>query len=207
MFEFLLLAFVSIFVIIDPFANVPVFVALLSKCNSSECRDTIRKAVLIAFVVFLLAGFSGNFVFDFLKIKMYSFEIAGGLLLFIIALEMLFGLKTRTEFSEPEKAHTQEMDDLAVFPLAVPLITGPGAITTAIMLANSASTPQLMAELVGAALLAFGIAYVILSRSYGFQKVVPPLALKTFTRVMGLLLAALAVQFVTNGVAAVVATL
>jgi len=206
MFEFFLFAFVSIFVILDSFANVPVFVALLNKCSGKECDAIVRKAVCVAFAIFILASFFGKFVFDYLHIQMYSFEIAGGILLFVIAFEMLFGMKTRTEFSADEKQDAQLMEDIAVFPLGMPLIVGPGAITTGILLTNQATTPQLVAEFLGATVLAFALAYVILSRGAALQKRVPSLALKAFARVMGLLLAALAVQLVTNGVAAFVAT-
>ncbi|HIH16856.1 MAG TPA: NAAT family transporter [Candidatus Diapherotrites archaeon] len=207
MFEFLLLAFVSIFIILDSFANVPIFVALLNKCNGGECTDIVRKAVLIAFTVFVLASFFGNLVFDYLHIKMYSFEIAGGILLFVIALEMLFGLKTQTEFSENEREKALQMEDIAAFPLAMPLIVGPGAITTGVVLANQAGSPQLALEFLGATVLAFVLAYLILSRGAALQERVPHLALKAFARVMGLLLAALAVQLVTNGLAAFLATM
>src|SRR3989338_3655226 len=207
MFEFLLLAFVSIFIILDSFANVPIFVALLNKCNGGESTDIVRKAVLIAFTVFVLASFFGNLVFDYLHIKMYSFEIAGGILLFVIALEMLFGLKTQTEFSENEREKALQMEDIAAFPLAMPLIVWPGAITTGVVLANQAGSPQLALEFLGATVLAFALAYLILSLGAALQERVPHLALKAFARVMGLLLAALAVQLVTNGLAAFLATM
>jgi len=182
-------------------------VALLNKCNGGECTDIVRKAVLIAFTVFVLASFFGNLVFDYLHIKMYSFEIAGGILLFVIALEMLFGLKTQTEFSENEREKALQMEDIAAFPLAMPLIVGPGAITTGVVLANQAGSPQLALEFLGATVLAFVLAYLILSRGAALQERVPHLALKAFARVMGLLLAALAVQLVTNGLAAFLATM
>ncbi len=207
MFEFLVYAFVSTFIILDSFANVPIFVALLSKCNGKECRDIVRKAVLIAFAVFVVAGFFGNFVFDYLHIKLYSFEIAGGILLFLIAGEMLLGRKTETEFSDNEREKALQMEDVAVFPLAMPLITGPGAMTTAIVLASQAASPELALEFLAAVVLAFGSAYFILSRGAALQQRVPHLALKAFTRVMGLLLAALAVQLVINGLTAYLATL
>src|SRR3989338_11078147 len=173
MFEFLLLAFVSIFIILDSFANVPIFVALLNKCNGGECTNIVLKALLFAFTVYVLASFFGNLVFDYLHIKMYSFEIAGGILLFVIALEMLFGLKTQTEFSENEREKALQMEDIAAFPLAMPLIVGPGAITTGVVLANQAGSPQLALEFLGATVLAFVLAYLILSRGAALQARVP----------------------------------
>ena len=131
MLEVFIPAFVALFVTIDPIGQVPIFVSLTSNLTRAEKFRTSLMAVLIAAVILLGFGFFGKALLGQLGITMPAFQIAGGILLFIIALEMLFSKRTqRTEDSAEEAQQTREGEDLAVFPLAIPLIAGPGAITS-----------------------------------------------------------------------------
>ena len=152
---------------------------------------------VLPYLTLLVVTFTGNMIFMLLSIQMYSFKVAGGILLMIIAVEMLFGRKSRTETSEDieEKKH-----DLTVTPLAIPLLTGPGALTTGIVLFDStAGNIDKMMILVISILLTFLVSYVILIKSPKVFKYLGKTGTKVVVRVMGLLLLSIAVQFMING--------
>jgi multiple antibiotic resistance protein len=131
---------------------------------------------------------------------MYSFKIAGGILLFIIALEMLFGRKTRTESSIEEEDELRTREDIIATPLAVPLLTGPGAITAGIVLYNSAKSPLEEIILLLDVMLVFLVSYLILSKSDVIFSALGTTGTKVIVRIMGLVLSAIAVQFVISGI-------
>ncbi len=197
--NFLIYAFTALFVIIDPIANVPVFLALLSGASKEEYRRAVGRAALIAAAVLLLFTYLGVYIFSYLGIEMYSFRIAGGLLLFIIAMEMLFGMRTRTELTPEEEAERRE--EVVVTPLAVPLLTGPGAITTGIVLLSRAPGEAERLLLALAIVLVFLASYLILRNADTVYRLLGTTGTKVVTRLMGLLLAAIAVQFVIDGIA------
>lgn len=198
---FFIQSFVAFFVIIDAIGNVPIFISLLEPFREEDRIIIIKRATLMALLSLLLVTFTGNIIFSLLNIKMYSFNIAGGILLMIISIEMLFGRKTLTEKGEDieEKKH-----DLTVTPLAIPLLTGPGAFTTGIVLFHTADTlpnPTFKKGLlILSILLAFFVSYLILSKSGVVFKRLGKTGTKVIIRVMGLLLLSLAVQFIVNGV-------
>jgi multiple antibiotic resistance protein len=198
---FFIQSFVAFFVIIDAIGNVPIFISLLEPFKEQDRKIVIKRAILIALLTLLVVTFTGNIIFGLLNIKMYSFNIAGGILLMIISIEMLFGRKTLTEKSGDmeEKKH-----DLTVTPLAIPLLTGPGAFTTGIVLFHTADTmanPTIKkALLIASILLAFLVSYWVLSKSHVVFKRLGKTGTKVVIRVMGLLLLSLAVQFIINGI-------
>ncbi|MEW6294913.1 MAG: MarC family protein [Candidatus Diapherotrites archaeon] len=196
--EFFVSVLVSLFVVVDVIANVPIFIALTERYTKKERNSIAFKAMLIAFIVLMLMVFAGQQIFDYLKINLYSFQIAGGIILFIIAIEMLFGFKTRTEYSEKELE--EEKENITVTPLAVPLHTGPAAITTGIVFFNSANTTELQVAFVIAAIAVYVISLIILLKSEILLKVFKSVGLKVFSRIMGLILASIAVQFVVDGI-------
>lgn len=151
----------------------------------------------IALIIFTVAG---NRIFEFIGIEMYSFRIAGGVLLFIIAIEMLFGRRSRTETSPQEQDDALRRDDVAISPLAIPLMTGPGAITTGIMLFNTAGSMENQVGLIGVILLLFAIIYVILIKSEWVFKIFGNTGTKIVSRIMGLILCAISVQFIIDGI-------
>ncbi|OYT53264.1 MAG: hypothetical protein B6U72_06295 [Candidatus Altiarchaeales archaeon ex4484_2] len=196
---FAIQCFVTLFIIIDPVGNAPVFLSLLEKYSPRERRDMIRKTILISTVTLIVFTVLGRYIFDFLKINMYSFKIAGGILVFIISLEMLFGRKSRTKFSDRLEDVLEEKEDIVITPLAIPFLTGPGAITTSIVLFNSAC--QLDKILVILCIpLVYLVSYVILSKADMVFKFMGKTGTKAFVRIMGLMLASIAVQFIVDGV-------
>jgi multiple antibiotic resistance protein len=200
MIDFLVYSFTVLFIIVDPVANVPIFYSILEKFDPSERKFMVRKAVTIAAIVLIAFIFLGQYIFDFFGVKMYSFKIAGGILLFIIALEMLFGRKTRTESSIEEEDELRTREDIIATPLAVPLLTGPGAITAGIVLYNSAKSPLEEIILLLDVMLVFLVSYLILSKSDVIFSALGTTGTKVIVRIMGLVLSAIAVQFVISGI-------
>jgi multiple antibiotic resistance protein len=198
--EFAVSSFVALFVIVDPFANMPIFVGLLERFSPAKRAQTVRKAHVIALVVMLVFTLAGAYILAFLDLQVYALRIAGGILLFAIALEMLFGRKTRTEYSETEDEEARTLDRIAASPMAVPLMTGPGAITTGILLFDAAPTALDRAFLLGDIVLVFAVSYALLARSDLVFKRLGVSGTAVVVRIMGLLLSAMAVQFVVRGV-------
>lgn len=193
-------SFIALFIIVDPVVNVPIFMSILENFKVENRTAMVRKAVAIAAAVLIVFTLLGNYIFKFLGIEMYSFRIAGGILLFVISLEMLFGRRTKTESSAEEEDEARARDDIAITPMAVPLLTGPGAITTGIVLFNSAKTLANEIILIADILLVFLISYVILTKSDRIFKILGYTGTRVIVRIMGLLLSAIAVQFVITGI-------
>lgn len=159
----------------------------------------IRKACIVAVVAFFLFSFLGPFLFSYLQIEFFSFKIAGGLLLLVIAGEMLLGFKTRTEITPSEQEQAEEKENVAVTPMGIPLITGPGAITTGVVLLSKAQGNFEMIQFVIASALALLLTSILLLQSERITKFFSPIGMKIVTRIMGLLLMSLAVQFIITG--------
>lgn len=193
-------SFVALFLIVDPITNVPVFHSLLDTYSTDDRRQMIRRSVTIAASVVIISTIGGNQIFRFLGIELYSFRIAGGILLFIIAIEMLFGTKTRTESTKEEARDAALRDDIVVVPMAIPLLAGPGAITMSIVLFNQAENSVDAAVLFANIVLVFAVSYIILARSGVVFKLLGTTGTKVVMRLMGLLLATIAVQFIITGI-------
>lgn len=196
----LIAAFTTLFVIIDPPGMTPLFLALTQGMTVAQRRTIALRSIIIAFVLMLAFILIGEALLGFIGISMSAFRIAGGILLFITALEMLFQKRqSRREGTATEGAIDQQ-EDPSVFPLAMPLIVGPGAITTLILLAGQAESAADFAAIAGVAaavllcLLGFLLASNIVERALGKT------GLNIVTRLLGMLLAALAVQFILDGI-------
>ena len=193
-------AFVALFVVIDPIGLAPLFIALT--CGAAPRARFIigARAVAVAAALLLLFGLAGEAVLDFLGISLPAFQIAGGILLFLTALDMLFDRRTKRR---EDQAHTLE-DDPSIFPLAMPLIAGPGAIATVILLSGQAqSDPLYLAQVMGVAALVLGCVLLLFSLASPVERVLGPTGINVVTRLLGMLLAALSVQFVLNGILAI----
>lgn len=201
-FEYFLLVFTSIFIILDPFANIPVFSLLLNDYTYKDKKEAISKSFAIALTLFFLFSIFGKIIFLLLGISISAFKIAGGILLGIIAMEILFGKISSTKTKHPErlKQLKEEKEDLSVVPLATPMLTGPGAIITGIVLFEQASSIELLAEFFLGSITAFLFTYLLISRQKTVEKIIGRTGMKVATRVMGLLLLSIAVQFVLKGI-------
>jgi multiple antibiotic resistance protein len=197
---FIVQAFVTLFLIVDPVGVIPIFMGLMGKFSEKERSKMVRGSCIIACVVLLVFTLFGNLIFRLLGISISAFQIAGGILLLIISIEMLFGGKTRTEVSEDMMAEEQE--NLTISPMAVPLLTGPGAITSGIMLFNNAPTTIDQIELCLVVLVVFIVSYVILRNYNIVYKFLGKMGTKVVVRLMGLMLSGIAVQFIISGLKA-----
>ena len=190
--------FVSLFLVVDVATNLPIFLSLTEAYSVPDRRSIAKRALLVALGIQLLFVIFGNYIFGYLSIKLYSFSIAGGILLSVVATEMLFGRKSRTEYQERE--HQEEKDNITIVPLAIPLHTGPAAIITGMIIFGRADTLILKGVFVFATVCVYLASMLVLLKSDIIFKIFRPLGMKVITRVMGLILLTLAVQFVVNGI-------
>jgi multiple antibiotic resistance protein len=197
--EYAVLAFSSLFVIVDPIATVPAFLAMTARDSISQRLRMARTACLV--VVGILMGFTliGQWLFTLLGITLPAIQVAGALVLLLVALDMLGAQRSPVQETAEETAAGTTKDDIAITPLAVPMLAGPAAISTVILLdAQAVSWAQRGVLLACVALVGLA-SYITLALGASGAKWMSPLAEKIITRLMGLLLAALAVQFLFNG--------
>lgn len=192
---FLISAFVTLFVIIDPIGLVPLFVALTQGMTTRERRAIGLRAVLVAAFILLLFAAAGEAVLGFVGISMPAFRIAGGILLFLTALDMLFERRSKRRKDQTE----EDRPDPSVFPLAIPLIAGPGAIATMILLAGEHPGLAGLATITGVMLAVLVIVMLLFLSASLFERALGRVGINVVTRLLGMLLAALSVQFVLEG--------
>ncbi|WP_093117790.1 MarC family protein [Salinihabitans flavidus] len=195
--DFLITAFVTIFVIIDPIGLAPIFVALTRGMTTAQRRAIGLRACLIAFFILALFAFFGEAVLGFIGISMPAFRIAGGALLFLTALDMLF--ERRTKRREGQAEEEDEGDDPSVFPLAIPLIAGPGAIATVILLAGQSPGVQGTALVLAVAVAVLLVVLALFLAAGLLERALGRIGINVVTRLLGMLLAALSVQFILVG--------
>jgi multiple antibiotic resistance protein len=193
----LITAFVTLFVIIDPIGLTPLFAALTQGAPTSERRAIGLRACCVALVLLALFTVFGEAVMGFVGISMPAFRIAGGVLLFLTALEMLF--ERRTKRREGQTEAPQTVPDPSVFPLATPLIAGPGAIATVILLAGQQPGWAGAAWVVGVTAAVLLVVYGFFLTAGLLERILGRTGINVVTWVLGMLLAALAVQFVLDG--------
>ena len=189
-------AFATLFVVIDPIGLAPIFVALTQGMAPQKRKAIALRACVIAFVILSLFGLLGDSILGFAGISMPAFQIAGGALLFLTALEMLFELRGKRRSDKRE----DDDRDPSVFPLGIPLIAGPGAIASIILLTNDARENSWQFVGVFGAMFAVILAVVALFMMAGvIERVLGKIGILVVSRLFGMLLAALAVQFILNG--------
>ena len=190
--------FLAVFIVVDPFGIVPVFISLTAGFSPRRRRATIVKAVLVAFVVLCIFIFSGSAILRFLGIQPGSFFIAGGILMFIVSMDLLLGKPGRTKTSGDEGGDGR--DDVSIFPLSIPMLAGPGAITTILLYVSEDKLPGIILPiLVGSVALALALAGVTMFLSSFFLRVLGRTGVSVIERIMGIVLTGLSVQFVYDG--------
>jgi multiple antibiotic resistance protein len=196
--EFALVAFGSLFSIVDPFAAVPVFLALTAQEPELERRRIAGRASRTAFAILSVFALAGAWVFSFFGITIPAFRIAGGILLFGVAVEMVKAQKSSTRSTREEVE--EEHNDLSIVPMGMPILSGPGSIAAVMVLAARCTTFSDRLVLHGVILVVAATCFLVL-RSAGYvASVLGKTGLNVLSRMMGLLLAAVAVQFVLDGV-------
>jgi len=191
-------AFLSLFVVIDPVGVAPIFLALAGGRAEAERRSIARRAVVVAGGILLSFLVGGSWLLGQIGISLDAFRVAGGLLMFAIARDMVFVQRERETKEEEQEAHAKE--DITVFPLAIPLIAGPGALASVMILAGEARGHQFGFAIVLAMTAAvLVLVYVALRMSALLARLLGRTGVNVVTRVLGVLLAALAVEYVASG--------
>lgn len=195
---FLITSFVTLFVIIDPIGLTPLFVALTQGMSPSARRAIAVRATLVAMGVLLVFAIFGEALLGFVGISMAAFKIAGGILLLLTALDMLFERRTKRREGTAEE---EETPDPSVFPLAIPLIAGPGSIATVILLANATPGMAGLGIAVGVMIAVMATTFLFFLLASPLERMLGKTGINVVTRLLGMLLAALAVQFMLTGLA------
>jgi multiple antibiotic resistance protein len=188
--------------IIDPVGMIPMTISATARDDRAKREAVVDRAVLVAAVVILLSGLVGRQVLEYLGITLPAFTIAGGILLLLIAIDMLFARKTGAKRTDEEERAAAEEDDPAVFPLAVPMIAGPGTIATVLLLVNlTHGDVGRLAIVFGAYALALVVTWLCMRAAVSLLHRIGKTGIQVVTRLLGIILAALAVQFILNGLA------
>jgi multiple antibiotic resistance protein len=192
-------SFLTLFVVVDPVGIVPAFLALAGGRADAEQRRLASKAVAVAAGLLLVFALFGARLLQHLGISLDAFRVAGGILLFLTAVEMVLAQRERE--TEEEEAEALSTRDIAVFPLAIPFIAGPGSLASVMILAGEGrSRPFGLPTVVAATLLVIALCYVALRLASPLRRLLRRTGVNVVTRVLGILLAALAVQYVADGV-------
>lgn len=196
---FLITAFTTLFVIIDPIGLAPIFLALTQGITRAHRRRIALRACATALGSLLIFAIFGETILSFIGISMPAFRIAGGVLLFLTALDMLFERRTSRREDKADEAE-QDHTDPSVFPLAIPLISGPGAIATIILLTGETASFLGFASVIAVMIAVLGLVFVMFEAAHFLERALGKTGILVITRVFGMLLAALAVQFILDGI-------
>jgi multiple antibiotic resistance protein len=202
LWPFFITSLVSFFVIIDPTGNIFAFLALAAGAPAAVARHLASRACFYSFVILALFALVGRYIIDFFGISLAAFQIAGGLILFRISFDMLHGRGHFNRLDTASSLRAEDYGDIALVPLAVPLMAGPGSITTALVLTSRARTPAENLCILLAALLILLICYLCFLYAERILALFKESGLRLLTRIMGLILTALAIEFVIQGIRA-----
>lgn len=197
--RFSLLALSSIFFLVDPFAALPTFLAITEGQDSKRRMRTARKASLTAWVVLSLFAFVGQYIFRLFGISLPAFEIAGGVILLLIGLDMLEAKRSPTQETRKEAQAAATKDDAGIVPMGIPMLAGPGSITTVMVLVGQVQSRWEMIAILGAIAITAIACFLVLGSAGRVARVLGQTGIRILVRVMGLLLVALAVQYFVNG--------
>ena len=205
-YEFLVSALVTLIVVVDPVGLVPTFLGITHGMPREARRSVALRASVIAALILAGSALAGDWLLRTLSITLPAFRIAGGLLLFSIASEMVFGVRIVRQSRQAEEAIEEHVRNIAAFPLAIPLMAGPGAITATVLLAGRAGgDPLRLGALLGVIAVVLALCFVVFTLAARIARLLGTTANIVASRLLGVLLAALAVQFVIDGVRAALA--
>lgn len=206
MIEIFLTALATLFVMIDPIGVAPLFATLTQGAKMKARVSIAARGVLVGGVLLLLFGLVGDAALRGIGISVYAFRLAGGLMLFLLAVDMLF--EKRAERREQRADEEADAPDPSIFPLATPLIAGPGSLTAMILLiAETEENLNGMAAVYGALVVVLLITFILLIASSLIERALGATGIKVLTRLFGMMLGALAVQFVLDGIRGFIDTL
>ncbi|MCB0505929.1 MAG: NAAT family transporter [Cyclobacteriaceae bacterium] len=202
LFTFGLLAFTSFFTLINPLGTMPIFMTMTSELDTRQRSQTARKAAIVAFFTILFFAFSGQLLFNFFGISVNSFRVVGGVIFFIMGMDMLQARLNKVKVKESEVR--SYVNDISITPLAIPMICGPGAITNAIVLMEDAQTLAQKTTLIISIFLVILLTYIILYSSSRIIKLLGETGNNVMMRLMGLIVMVIAVEFFFSGLKPIV---
>jgi len=199
--RFSVLALSSIFFLVDPFAAIGSFLAITEGVDAERRKRMARKAAMTCFIVLTSFALAGQYIFQMFGIKLPAFEIAGGLILMLIGLDMLEAKRSATQEASGDKEEAAAKEDAGIVPLGIPMLAGPGAISSVMVLVGQVPTlwNWEMAAVLGAIGITAFASYWVLAGASRVRKVMGETGIRILVRIMGLLLVALAMQFFVNG--------
>ncbi|MGB9927868.1 MAG: MarC family protein [Methanosarcina sp.] len=197
---FFIYAFTTIFVVVSPISGVVTFISLTSKMTREDKNEIAKKSVILACLIALFFAITGSMILNLFSVSVDSLRVAGGLLLFSIAFDMMHAKVSRESITEEEISESQEREDIWIFPIGLPLLTGPGTISTVIVLMGGAGTLEQKLGIILSIILTFVLCLYIFLFSRRIHKFIGYNGMLVFTRLLGLLLAALAVDLTATGI-------
>lgn len=206
--KFAIVSFSAVLVVVDPFAALPIFMSMTARDSEAHRRAIARRAALTCLITLSVFAAAGGFVFEVFGISLGAFKIAGGLLLLLMAIDMMKAQPSRTRSTSEEESEGVEKEDVAIVPLAIPMLSGPAAIATVMVLMSRAAwRPAPTVSVFLAIGLTSFIAWLLLRGAALAEQVFRATTIRIIERVMGLLVAAVAVEFVIGGLRDLLPTL
>jgi multiple antibiotic resistance protein len=199
--KFAVVALSAVFFVIDPLANAPVFLTITASNTPGERRAIARRAAFATWIILCFFAVAGGLVFQAFGISLGAFKCAGGIMLLLMSIDMMRAQPSPTRTTHEEQQESRAQDDIAIFPLAIPMLAGPGAIATVMVLMSRAAWhPVRTPAVFGAITITCVVAWLLMRSAANAERWIPKTLLRAFERVMGLLLAAVAVEFIASGV-------
>jgi multiple antibiotic resistance protein len=185
----------AVFFIVDPFAAIPTFLAITAGCDHLRRKQIARRAALTCFVLLTIFGITGKYVFRIFGISMPAFKCAGGLLLLIIALDMLQARRSRTRETPEEHSDACATEDVGIIPMGIPMLAGPGSVSTVMVLVGQGRSWRDAIPVIISIAITSGVAYSVFAGADRVEAVLGEIGIRVLTRLMGLMLTAIAFQF------------
>jgi multiple antibiotic resistance protein len=201
--NFAITSFASIFIIVDPPGNIPVFLSLTGDYDERRRRRVSRAAALTCFAVLSAFTLAGPAIMSFFHISLPALRIAGGIILFTIGMQMLYVLRTRVKVTPEEEEEWAAKDEVGIVPMGFPMLAGPGAITSVVVLSQSSPHPFAIPIVLACVAVVAGLAYLTMVQSEYLKRLLGQVGINVTMRLMGLILTVIAVQFVIDGLAGI----
>ncbi len=199
--KFAVVALSAVFFVIDPIANVPIFLTITVSDSSAQRRRIAARAAFATWVTLSIFALAGGLIFRVFGISLGAFKIAGGLMLLLMSIDMMRAQPSPTRTTAEEQGEASARDDIAIFPLAIPMLAGPGAIATVMVLMSRAAWhPMRTIAVFAAVTVTCAVAWLLMRSAANAERFLPKTLLRAFERIMGLLLSAVAIEFIAGGI-------
>tara|TARA_Y100000768_G_scaffold284273_1_gene218812 strand:- start:1261 stop:1896 length:636 start_codon:yes stop_codon:yes gene_type:complete len=202
--DFLLLSITSLLALINPIGIIPTYIGLLGDHDSEEHKNITYRAILCAFIVLMTFSIMGNLIFNFFGITMDAFRIVGGILFMRIGLDMVESKISRTKSTPKEEKEAESKDEIAYSPLGVPLIAGPGAITSVMILSNQVNSLNEKLLFILSIVICMILTYIALIMGNRLSKKIGTTGIRIIQRLMGIILMVIAIQFIIDGLTPII---